>query len=175
MDCFCSGRRLRKSQADNTVRKLDFALLLLHHNKVRSAKPVPSSVSAQALLFQRLQQQFKQLLKSESSCMKVSVTEHENKCIPPLSNAAVLLIPKMTYSSYISHHFKAPIHTERLRSTQQAITSAGYLVLLSITPLVILNCFPPRGHTAYLLETGTDLLWISKENEWLVIKKGERR
>lgn len=46
--------------------------------------------------------------------MKVSVTEHENKCIPPLSSAAVLLISKMTDCSYISHHFKALIHTEDL-------------------------------------------------------------
>lgn len=128
MDCFCNVRSCH--------RKKNLRQLTQSENKsystIRYVQLNLYCLSRRAILFQGLQQQLKQLLKTECSCMKntlLLLTEHEYKCIPTFSTAAVLLISKMTYSSYISHHFKALIHTERLRSTQEVITSAGCLFL----------------------------------------------
>lgn len=155
MAYFCNGGSLKECQAVNIVRKWEFVVLELQCNEVCSEeqyylKDCGNSLSGYSSL---------NLL----AWRKISFTEHENNVFL-LSSAAVLLISKMTYSSRISHHFKALIHTERLRSTWQVTISAGCLFLQCIILLVILNCFTPQGHTAHVLGTGTDLLWISKKN-----------
>lgn len=109
LDCATTEEVSEKFQAVNSQ---EIRLCYQNHSTIKYAQLNCILFCLKRATSQGLRQRFKQLLQSESSCMKISITEHENKCVSHLLSEAVSLISEMTYSSYFSHHFKALIHTE---------------------------------------------------------------